>query len=73
MNIILENYDAEKFAQLQKIAQEMGMKLATQEQIEEEISKKRQLEWKKQGKTRWDIVKENQGCIVINDLEAVLQ
>ncbi len=72
MNIILENYDAEKFAQLQKIAQEMGMKLATEEQIEEEDLQRR-LELKRQGRSRLEDMKKYQGFIKINDLAAVLK
>ncbi len=72
MNIILENYNAEKFELLQKIAHEMGMKLATEEQIEEEDLQRR-LELKRQGRSRLEDMKKYQGFFIINDLEAVLQ
>lgn len=68
----IENHTPETLALLQEYAKTIGVELTTEKQ-REEARLQSQLELKKQGKTRLDVLKQYQGFITINDLEAVLE
>ncbi len=68
----IENHTPEKLALLQEYAKTIGVELTTEKQREEARLQK-QLELKKQGRSRLEDMKKYQGFFVINDLEAVLK